>query len=87
MYLIPEDVGLNDVVVFAYHDLMQRGMQNTRKIILGDGDPLHMFDEKKGADYNVSRSNITANMTEERDGKSARDVRSVHAIDVAKIAI
>lgn len=67
-YLIWEDVGLKDAVLFGYGDPMQIKVQNGRQALMGDGDPLYTSDEKKGDDDDVS-TNTTSLQNCRRKGQ------------------
>lgn len=74
LYLIPENVTLNDSFAFSYGASMWSDVQNKRKMPLGDGDPLYMSDESDAGDYNVSSHSVTVDMAEEGSENNAMDV-------------
>lgn len=80
-YPIHKDVELKDAVVFAYGAYKYRNVGDKCKVLLGDVDPLYIFDEEKGADNNVFRNRIYVEMTEEGDRNSVMDVRPDDSTD------
>lgn len=79
--LIPENVDLNDAVVFAYGHTTQCKIRNKREALLGDVDPLYRSQEKESGDNNASRSTINVDMTGGWDKNSALGLRPDNSID------
>lgn len=72
---------MKDAVAFAYDGSMHHGVRKKHEVFLGDVNPLHMSDDKEGADNNVSRKTDTEKMTKGGDEHSAMDVQPAFWID------
>lgn len=81
--LTPSDVDLKGAAALTYGNLIQGETQNKPDALWGDVDPLHMFDEKRCAGDNVSRTTTSVEMTREGEAASAMAVRPYYSIDAS----
>lgn len=85
MSLIPKNLNLKYAVWFLYGDSIQGELRNKREGISGGVDPLHMFDEKAGADDDVSRNAVRVEMTGEEHKNTALDVWPNYSMDAPTV--
>lgn len=81
LYLFFEILDLKRAVAFAYADSMKRILQNKRKDIIGDVDPLYLVDDNKSADYSMYSNMASVEITGDGDENSALDLESDNLID------
>lgn len=81
LYLIPEDVCVNDSMPFLYGISLQRNVRNKRLGIPGDVGLMYLYDQKENTDDTMNRNKYTVEMTKEAEGNSAIDFWRVQSIE------